>query len=98
MNDLKELIKEAINKSTEASDAFYQQKIADGNKAINETVNIISSCIDRISEEVKEFDVNTFLNNISEALKALESKDYVLLADILSYDVKEQLEAVYNSL
>ena len=34
------------------------------------------------------------MNHLAEALKAMEAQDHVLLADIVKYEIIEQLEAI----
>lgn len=47
-------------------------------------------------ENISEEDKQEFVKILTEALKAMEEKDYVLLADILQYDMIDKIEKIRN--
>jgi len=88
-------LEENINKMTEY---FYQnnnQNALSLMPAILDDVMKVSITLDT-KEGVVEEDKAGLVKILSEALKAMEEGDYVLLADILQYDMIDILEKFKN--
>lgn len=84
----------AIAKTTEL---FYTQKEAEGYAAFGELLTPLSTILDKLfslqqSGEKSEMDVSGIMPLLNEAMNAMEARDSILLADILQYDLTEQLE------
>lgn len=87
---------EALQKTTEL---FYTQKEAEGYQAFGSLLVPLSNLLDalfalRASSGKPEFDEKEIARLLTEAVKAVEEKDGVLLADILQYDFLDQLEQI----
>ena len=85
---------ENIDKMTEL---LYQEKVNEGYASLNTVVTQMDQLIKSIvafqsQSNQKIIDETKLLSSVEEAFKAMEAQDTVLLADIFSYDIKEQLE------
>ena len=89
MENVQNAIESAIGVIDEMTELFYQQKRNDALAKMNEVldhileVNEVIATVENITDEDKQHIVTV----LGEAVKAMESKDYVLLADILKYDM-----------
>lgn len=100
MEELKLLIDRTIELVNLMTDMFYQQK---NNEAMNlmntvlDSVMAISAMLPQV-ETLEEAESNKLLKVLEEAVVAMENKDYVLLADILKYDMIDVLELYSNKI
>lgn len=102
MSIIKSKIDDAIQFIDLNTDLFYQNKIDEGYKKLDNTLVKISDAI----EEVIKYQENSgqdiqgekIVGILTEAMDALEKKDTLLLADILQYELKELLEEVKSEL
>jgi len=83
-------IEEVINLTDDMCELFYQQK----NEEALGKMNIFLNNVVAISGSLSDEDGQKVLGVLTEALNAMEAKDYVLLADILKYDMIDVLKAV----
>lgn len=90
------IILRLISRIQEVSDLLYQQKLKKGYDLFNTVIGELTVAVDSLltgSEGCYEgFDGQRFLVNLSEAMKAMENRDSVLLADILTYEIIGQLQ------
>lgn len=90
---------QAIDINTEL---FYQNKIDEGYRKLDSTLGKISFVIEDIiryqEQSGQDVKAKRFVEILTEAMRALENKDALLLADILQYDLKEMLEDVKEEL
>jgi hypothetical protein len=88
-------IRLVIREIVDVTDELYQEKLNQGYNKLNNTLSNIINLADELfalSKENKiEFNEQRFLGNLTNAMKAMEEKDTVLLADILVYDISRQL-------
>lgn len=102
MRELKKLIQQVIQEICEISDYLYQQKTAKGYEALNGTLEKIMNIADRLfsisGNNPDFFDGPTLVESLSFAMKAMEEKDSVLLADILVYEIAGQLQEIESSI
>jgi hypothetical protein len=97
MEQLKDNIENALQVVEKTAALFYQQKVQEGYERLDTalqclifTMNLIVAYQADRNEEIADEDLmNTAL---TEAMKAMEQKDIVLLADILIYEVNGLLE------
>jgi len=84
------------------TDLFYQNKINEGYSCLDKTLGKISEAIEEIikyqASSGQDIQGDKIIKILTEALKALEKKDSLLLADILQYDLKELLVEIRNEL
>ena len=85
------------------ADMFYQQNNKEAFELFGKLLNEISTLSVQIfelknSNPAVEFDENKYLSILTDAMNALESRDEVLLADIINYDLLEILETVEKQL
>lgn len=97
-----EKIDDAIQAIDINTELFYQNKIDDGYKNLDSTLGKISFVIEDIiryqEQSGQDVQAKRFVEILTEAMRALENKDALLLADILQYDLKELLEEVKEEL
>lgn len=94
MNELEELIGSVINAINNMTELFYQHK----NKEALEYMDFILDGLTVISNQIADGEgvqneVN-ILGILVEALSAFENRDYILLSDILSYDMVDELKKI----
>lgn len=103
ITDLKQeirLLSGAIQRTTEL---FYTQREAEGYQALGMLLPSVTSLIDslfaiRAAEGKPEFDDKELVRPLTDAVKAMEEKDGVLLADIMQYDFLDQLDLIEKQL
>lgn len=102
MSILRSKIEETIQIIDNNTDLFYQNKIDEGYKHLDNTLIKISDTIEEVikyqSQCGKDIQGESIVGILTEAMKALENKDALLLADILQYELKEVLEEVKSEL
>lgn len=67
---------------------LYQQ---DEEQGVEQMGNLIQELMYLVKQDELHINTEEFNKVLSTAMSAMEIKDYVLLADILSYDLKELL-------
>jgi len=97
MGKEKEQVVQTIQKVQEMVDLFYQQKQKTALDALYLTIGKITEAIDVLfdyKERKEDFqmDEQRLLSSLKECMDALESADYVLLADIFQYDFVEYMQ------
>lgn len=96
MENLKNSIKEIIQTIQNTTKLFYQQKNQEGFAALDATLDTLMKGVSDILiyHKGKEELINENMLNVvlTEAMKALEQKDTILLSDILIYEVNDMLE------
>lgn len=98
--ELKGEIEQLIIKLIDVSDLFYQQMNAAAYSKLIMVFNEIEKVMDVLgSEDINiVFDVKKINNSLVEAMTAMENQDYILLADIIKYDLTEHFENVKNDI
>ncbi len=100
MQELKRYIEETKSGIIAMTELFYQQNVQEAlNKMPNvldgiEKIYVLINDVDCIEAE----DKTSIVRILGEAMNAMESGDYVLLADILQYDMIDILELYINKL
>ena len=102
MKNIRELAKELINQIDEMTELLYQNKEKEGYELLNGFIVNMEKLIGEISsyqaqEQKKVVDEEKLLGTVGEAFSAMQENDIVLLADIFSYDIKEQLEQILEA-
>lgn len=97
MENLKSSIQEGIMAIESNTVLFYQQKPQEGFRQLDTTLSILMDTVNKIlkyqsGKEEKIFEDQIFNAVLAEAMKAIEKKDIVLLADILIFEVSELLQ------
>lgn len=67
------------------TDALYQQRVKEG----LETIPLVLKQLSTIAMQLDEEKETALLSILKNAMDALEEKEYVLLADILYFDVRD---------
>lgn len=102
MSIIKSKIDDAIQIIEINTDLFYQNKIDEGYKYLDNTLVKISEAIEEVikyqDSSGQDIQGERIVGILTEAMKALEMKDALLLADILQYELKEILDEVRNEL
>ncbi|MDI9508282.1 MAG: hypothetical protein QM217_00430 [Bacillota bacterium] len=95
-------IDEAIGLIDINADLFYQNKIDEGYRQLDNTLVKISEAIEEVikyqDQSGQDIQGEKVVGILTEAMKALEMKDTSLLADILQYELKEIFEEVRSEL
>lgn len=92
MAELKDLLNEMINDIEEITDLFYQQQVIKGNEKMIPFIQKMTKAVDQMAI-IDGFDSDALLEKLKEALDAMEDKDYVLLGDLMQYEIAEQLKS-----
>ena len=92
--NIDDMLIKVIDKIDLVTDKFYLQKQAEGYTLLDEVLKDLGTVMDAMI--LAGFDVTKILNVLGMAMDALEKRDSILLADILQYEVKEQLQAAIN--
>lgn len=89
MEDVKVKIDSAIGIIDDMTELFYQQKKNEALEKMNEVLDNILVVNDAIAtvQGIPDDNKQRITIILGEAMKAMESNDYVLLADILKYDM-----------
>jgi hypothetical protein len=101
MEKLKDNINKAMRSIDKTATLFYQQKNQEGFQELDITLNTLMETINVVmtyqaSQNVKLIDDQILNKVLLEAMKAIEHKDTVLIADILTYEVNEMLMQYLN--
>lgn len=97
MGQEKKIVEDTIQVIRETTELFYQQKVNEAYKKMQDTLTSILQTVDTL-HEYKCADEGFSLNeervaaSLTEAMNAMEAGDTVLLADILEYDFIEYLQ------
>lgn len=93
-NEISLLLKEI----TEVTDYLYQQKSAQGLKRLDTLLGKIMTVIDKLFSYKAtgkiDFDENVLAEALTLAMNAIEEKDYVMLSDVLIYEIAAQLSEI----
>ncbi len=103
MEDIKQIIQDAIGLIDETTTYFNQNKVNDGYKRLDKTLVQLDKAMSAVSLYRQEgglidIDEDRIVKNLTEAMKALENKDMLLLSDILEYEIKDMLYKGFLSL
>lgn len=101
MKTIEELAKQILKNIDGMTELLYQEKVTEGYTLLNNVISQMDQLIRQIVFYQNEtdkiiVDEKKLLGSVEEAFQAMEGKDTVLLADIFSYDIKEQLEQILN--
>lgn len=88
-----ELLEEVIQELTQITDYLYQENIPLANRGLVFVLPKLEACIGGIEEEDTQKELR---DKLMEALSAMEEEDYVLLADLIQYEVLEILSSYAN--
>ncbi len=95
-------IQAVIEEIIAVTDYFYQQKQQDGYLALNGLLKKLIMLTEDMEQycrtEELVFNEEQWLNSFTQAMSALEEKDEILLADLLSLEIAKQLEDVFAGL
>ncbi len=70
------------------ADEFYQNKMKEGIAKMPELVRELSEFVPHLHPDQQE----SFLVTLKGIMEAMETKNYIMLADMLVFDVKEMIE------
>lgn len=95
MDNVQKQVDKIIDEINNITELLYQQKVLEGYAALNATLVKIMKIMEIIGGFSKgnklAYDLEQLNLNLKTALGAMEKKDNVLLADILNYEIAEQL-------
>lgn len=96
---MKEQISEVLAQLDAVATCFYQQKAGEGYELLEAAIAKLSSLMEQLltkyaKSEVISRNCSEMMEDFGEAIHALEKKDTVLLADILTYDLMVKLQCV----
>ena len=94
MSDIITMIDRTKDSTGVITELLYQQKTSEALESINAMLNNITELSVALSaiEAIAEDDKKRLVMVLGDALAAMEKKDYVLLADILQYDMIDLLD------
>lgn len=92
VNEINQLLQEI----TVTTDYLYQQKLTEGYNRLDGTIGHIMTVTDKLfaykASQPVDFDENMLVSSLTAAMNAIEGKDSVMLADILSLEIADQFE------
>lgn len=82
---------------------FYQQNLKQGYAELDKTlvsiINVMNHIYEfRINHPTMTLDESKFNETLKDAMTSIEINDYILLSDILKYDIVEQLEVIKSNI
>jgi len=97
MVHMKNSIQEAMKVIEETTTLFYQQKNKEGFLRLDSTLNSLMQAVNEIvnyqvDKKVQIIDEQILNVVLTEAMKAIEQKDTILLSDLLIFEVKDMFE------
>lgn len=100
---MKKLLLKTIEEIERVTDYFYKQQNQTGYSELDQVITDISLTIDtifkyRLEKQTINLDEQKLIATLTEAMKAIEGKDSILLADIFQYDLLEQFHDIINQL
>lgn len=103
MDSIKEKLEDTMIKIDTVVELFYQQRL---NEALNQFMDILGNISDTVDalfayqDEKADFSVDDkrISEMLTEAMSALEERDYVLMADVLQYDFREYLQELNDGI
>lgn len=103
MEQLISSMKETVQMIEDTTTLFYQQKNQEGFLALDAMLHSIVNTVGKIENyqallDEKIFDSEIFSVVLTEAMKALEQKDMVLVSDIMIFEVITMFEECFNRL
>lgn len=86
-----ELLTEVIENLNKVTDYLYQENIP----VANQTLFIVLPKLDRCISEIADEEVQEILKEkLTASLSAMEEEDYILLADLIQYEVIDILKNI----
>ncbi len=70
------------------TDAFYQNRVKEGVRRLPELVQKLADKINGLDADVQQ----QYLGAVKLIMEAMEEKNYIMLADVLTFDISEILE------
>lgn len=103
MQSIKGIFAQTIIDIEEVTECFYKQKNKEGYARLDGVLESISSAVDKIFEyklenNSIEIDETRLISTLTDAMKAIEEKDTILLADIFQYEILEQFQKISNQI
>lgn len=97
--NMKDQLRKVLEKIDGVVGLFYQQQEKEGYKEMQEMIEDIAILMDGLYNYAKEeeyfnYDHVRLVEGLTEAMNALEDKDTILLADVLQYELAEQLKLI----
>ncbi len=103
MTDIKKKIQELIQSLDAITELFYQQQDKKGMEELGAELPGLVALIDEMylykqEHEEMAFEDTQINEALQQMLSAMEDKDYVLLADVIKYEVIEKFQAIADGL
>ncbi len=97
MSQEKKFVLEVLHKIEQNMELFYQQKDAQALGEFQQILGMIMNMVEalfsyRDANDGFDLDEEKIKDALTEAMTALESKDYVLLADVIQYEFVEYVQ------
>ncbi len=103
MTDIKKNIQERIQSMDAIAELFYQQQDKKGMEELSEELPKLVTVIDEMYLYKQEHDEMQFEDaqiheTLQQMLSSMEEKDYVLLADLIKYEMIEKFQAIADGI
>lgn len=99
MNHEKEKFIRALKAIDITTELFYQQKVKEGYGRIEDIIICVTELINYMSSQNgKEYEINgqELTSILYDAMQSIEVNDTILLADILQYELKEEIQRLMD--
>lgn len=99
MAELKEQIQQIEQQIDVVSELFYQQKTTEGYNQLEGIIVNVANVIDAVyaskpDDAAAMEKINKLTAVLQETMQAMQEKDTILLADMLKYEILEQLQSL----
>jgi len=93
------LINNTIDSIDKVTKLFYQQKREEAYDQLDSMLVSLIKTTDILgkNKEIHDYNENEINIGLTKAMRAMEDKDYILLSDILRYEIMEILKKVAKS-
>lgn len=103
MTDIKKNIQERIQSMDAIAELFYQQQDGKGMEELNAELPRLVTAIDEMylykqEHEDMLFDDTQINEALQQMLSSMEEKDYILLADVIKYEMIEKFQAIADGI
>lgn len=103
MKDIKKNIQERIQSLDAIAELFYQQQDKKGMEELSAELPRLVTVIDEMylykqEHEEMQFKDTEIQEALQQMLSSMEQKDYILLADVIKYEIIEKFQAIADGI
>lgn len=96
-----DLVIQIIHKIDVITDKFYQQEEQEGYQLLTQSLDLFSQVMEQLltnePNETVPQQHQEIIYFLEEILQAMEVKDFILLADIMQYELRERFQTILDT-